>query len=322
MSLSRRIGAAMVLALGFTCGVTAQAPATQVVGFVEDIPSTADEAQPAGPGQPHRLEQHVRVAFARTPDGWKPACTYGEGESDTAECLDLGLIRRLPWHVAHRGKRLGGIETDRWYDARYYRTLGVLRRTSEPAPRVGKPDARFASWLAPAAHRPLVALREPKFSAPAAWSESRPSTADLDIAVATFRRAIKYLPDCGAPGAQPERPIERGHLEVSASLRAKDGARLVGVRLDPKLARGCTDAPGLEWSDLWFHAPAGKPPALLQVEIDTDLAPFRMVLLDAGDYDGDGKPEFAFWFSSHSTEGYLLFHDDFSSHTRFAWKYQ
>ena len=99
----------------------------RIIGFVEDVPSTE---QVAGPGKPVTLEPHVRVAFAKTADGWKPACVYSEGETESPECLDLGLIRKVSWTVIHQGKRIGEIETDGWYDARYYRTLGVLKRIS------------------------------------------------------------------------------------------------------------------------------------------------------------------------------------------------
>lgn len=34
--------------------------------------------------------------------------------------------------------------------------------------------------------------------------------------------------------------------------------------------------------------------------------------LDHGDFDGDGKDEFLFWYTSHHKDGYVMFYDDFS----------
>ena len=289
-----------------------------IIGFVEDVPIAE---QVAGPGKPVTLEAQVRVAFAKTSDGWKPACVYSEGENESPECIDLGLIRKVSWTVIHQGKRVGEVETDGWYDARYYRTLGVLKRTSRTAPRVGKPEKEFASWLAPAAHRPLVALRNANVPGSSGWSAVKPAATDMATIHAIFLLAFKALPNCMAD-ANASRSIEARHLSVSHSSHNKAGERLLGVRLDPKLAEGCEGPLGLEWSDLWFHAPVDRPPAMLSVEIENDLAPFRMSLVELNDLDGDGKPEAVFWFSSHNVEGYLLVHDQFEKQARFIWKYQ
>jgi hypothetical protein len=313
-----RAACAAVLVLS-TITVLAQQRATPIVGFLEDIPSAS---QPVAPGKEPTLEPHVRVAFAKTERGWQRACMYSQGEQEGPECVDLGLIRKVSWEVAHRGKRLGAVETDGWYDARYFRTLGVLKRVSAAPPRVGAADRRFASWLARAAHRPLVALRGAKPDWPRSWSEVNAAAADMEGVLGLFRRAFPKLPDCKSAEGAGTGAIERNHLAVIGSLRGADGTRLIGVRLDPKLTEGCDGPLGLEWSDLWFLGPPGKPPAPLSVEIENDLAPFRMALLDLGDYDGDGKAEALFWFSSHNVEGYFLYYEAFKDHVRFAWKYQ
>ncbi|MFM9882500.1 MAG: hypothetical protein ACKVQT_05685 [Burkholderiales bacterium] len=321
---------ARTLCLGAWCALAAMAlaqpspapsekpGARAIIGFVEDVPATE---QLAGPGKPVTLEPHVRVAFAKMADGWKPACVYSEGETESPECLDLGLIRKVSWTVIHQGKQIGGVETDGWYDARYYRTLGVLKRISPSVPRVGKPEKEFASWLAPEAHRPLVALRDAKPVGTPGWTAAKPSSADMATVHAIFLLAFKTLPNCKTDAGAIQ-PIELRHLSVSHSSQSTAGERLLGVRLDPKLASGCEGPLGLEWSDLWFHAPVDRPPAMVPVEIETDLAPFRMSLLEIGDFDGDGKPEALFWFSSHNVEGYLLVHDQFERQVRFLWKYQ
>ena len=328
--LSRLIGVAALCALT-VAGHAQQAPEAArerlgerpIIGFVEDVPTTAEVA---GAGQPVTLEPHVRVAFVSTAEGWKPACTYGEGEPERPECLDLDLIRPVTWTVVHQGKRLGEVETNGWYDARYYRTLGVLKRTSKSAPRIGKPDTAFASWLAPAAHRPLLAHRNVKVAGPmglvnAGWVNTKPAVTDMATIHAMFLLAFKAMPHCGAaPGAT--QAIEAKHLLVAHSTRSKAGDRLLGVRLDPKFAKSCEGPLGLEWSDLWFYAAADKAPVMLPVEIENDMAPFRMSLVEMSDLDGDGKPEALFWFSSHSVEGYLLVHDQFERQVRFIWKYQ
>ncbi len=317
--LERLCGVGVLWALA-TLAFAQSAGDRPIIGFVEDVPISE---QVAGPGKPVALEPQVRVAFAKTAEGWKPACVYSEGENESPECIDLGLIRKVSWTVIHQGKRIGEVETDGWYDARYYRTLGVLKRTSRTVPRIGRPEKEFASWLAPAAHRPLVALRNASVPGSSGWSEVKPAAADMATIHAIFLLAFKALPNCKADAnTNTTRSIEARHLITTHSSQNKAGERLLGVRLDPKLAEGCEGTLGLEWSDLWFHAPADRPPAMLSVEIENDLAPFRMSLVELNDFDGDGKPEALFWFSSHNVEGYLFVHDQFEKQVRFIWKYQ
>ena len=71
---------AKILGLGAWCVLASMAQAQPsptpgekpgarpIIGFVEDVPATE---QVAGPGKPVALEPHVRVAFAKTADGWK-----------------------------------------------------------------------------------------------------------------------------------------------------------------------------------------------------------------------------------------------------------
>lgn len=44
-------------------------------------------------------------------------------------------------------------------------------------------------------------------------------------------------------------------------------------------------------------------------------------LVDAGDYDGDGKSEILFWFERYNRDGYVLFYDKCSKFDEFTWPY-
>ncbi len=41
-------------------------------------------------------------------------------------------------------------------------------------------------------------------------------------------------------------------------------------------------------------------------------------LVDAGDYDGDGRSEVIFWFSGYNRDGYVLFTDDWTNRVGLA----
>ena len=46
-----------------------------------------------------------------------------------------------------------------------------------------------------------------------------------------------------------------------------------------------------------------------------------MELIDAGDYDNDGKSELLFWYSGYNRDGYILIYDDFRKSAEYIWGY-
>lgn len=46
-----------------------------------------------------------------------------------------------------------------------------------------------------------------------------------------------------------------------------------------------------------------------------------MSLVDAGDYDNDGKSEVVFSIAGDNLGGYVLFYDDFTKHATFEFSY-
>jgi hypothetical protein len=46
-----------------------------------------------------------------------------------------------------------------------------------------------------------------------------------------------------------------------------------------------------------------------------------LILVDAGDYDGDGKSEIVFFVSGYNEDGYALFYDSFQKNLFRTWHY-
>ena len=47
----------------------------------------------------------------------------------------------------------------------------------------------------------------------------------------------------------------------------------------------------------------------------------NMLLVDAGDYDGDGREEAVFKVQRYNNDGYVLFYEGFAQKAEFSWGY-
>ena len=86
--------------------------------------------------------------------------------------------------------------------------------------------------------------------------------------------------------------------------------KLVATGLDPK-KYGCDGPMPPEWQDNWFL-------------IDGDTMDFldqELTLIEAGDYDNDGKTELLFWHSGYNEDGYILMYNSFTQKAEFLWSY-
>jgi len=69
---------------------------------------------------------------------------------------------------------------------------------------------------------------------------------------------------------------------------------------------------GFEIDDAWFAVGVDKSVQYLDS---------GMWLVDAGDYDNDGKSELVFAIDRYNRGGYELFYDDFKQHSTFEFSY-
>jgi hypothetical protein len=85
---------------------------------------------------------------------------------------------------------------------------------------------------------------------------------------------------------------------------------LVALGLDAKL-NGCDGPPGDRWARHWFLVVGDRVQHLNS----------SMTLVDAGDYDSDGRSEVVFWYSGYNKDGYVLFSGGFEKRTEHLWSY-
>jgi hypothetical protein len=267
------------------------------IGFLDD---DREEMANWKPGlSHHRL---IRVAFEKTESGWQTV-------------TPSSLPHRVKWTVAFDGKNLGSLEGQTGSESLTW--VQTILAPGSSIPTVGAPSQDFTGLIAAGpgkVRRPLVLVSKPYFRDPDGWkrlAKLPPATASL--VRSAFRRDFPRVDRC-----KDEEVVERNWKYPNSALkllvvyRSNKKSFLVEVRLDAGNC-GYVDDPNAPQSDPWFFMSSDG--------IVRRIGSF-MSLLDAGDYDNEGKSELVFFLSQpEDTDGFVLFDSGLQKQASFTWTY-
>jgi hypothetical protein len=192
----------------------------------------------------------------------------------------------VTWTVALDGRSIGTLALEDATPGSPKRKDWFYSRDKLFAPVGNYPPANnrgtFAGWCEAPSRRPLVLVSRPMVADPSAWKPV-PSTKDYPD---KLYRPMKLVTDrtnvyrCRDPeGAKPEPFDFRAEdLKIYKVYRSKTGSTLVSIGLDRE-KNGCDGPVESAWWYQWF---------LLRDET-VDFIGSGMEMVDAGDYDGDGR---------------------------------
>lgn len=227
----------------------------------------------------------VRVAFQKNGREWEAASENAPG---------------VTWTVAFSGRRLGQVKG----------TAGGLQTVAGSVPTVGRRSAEFAGFLGMPVLRPLVANSQPYFKDPDLWKPSHPSAEILASLRAQFRKRFPAVENCASPNDEAKPWAYRDvDLKIGKAYSSVRRWALVEVVLERYRCEGPVDD---AFQNQWFAmSPGGEARFIGQ----------GMWLVDAGDYDNDGKSEMVFAIDRYDEGGYELFYDDFKGHAVFRFSF-
>lgn len=235
-------------------------------------------------GQP--ASRGVRVVFQKNGPEWQP---FASEDSPT-----------IKWTVAYSGRSLGQVMG----------TGAGVQKVTGPVPTVGKRSAEFAGFLGVPIVRPLMADSQPFFKDPDSWKPSRASAGMAASARAEFREKNPSVSNCATPEGEAKPWTYRdADLKIARAYSSVRHWSVVELLLDRYRCEGPIDD---AFASQWFAvSPGGEVKFIGQ----------GMWLVDAGDYDNDGKSEIVFSIDRYDEGGYELFYDDFKGHAVLTFSY-
>lgn len=240
----------------------------------------------------------VRLAFIRRGDGWGAVCTRDFCPPDTAP-------RAAAWSVGFSGKYLSSIPGPPRPPQREWSL------NARGVPTVGRPSEEFGGFLDSTVHRPLVVSSARRFADPDGWARRAPPEKITAALRSEFRKRFPVVENCrssrdegGAPWAYRD-----ANIRVPKFYASRNGWSVAAVKLAPYRCDGPEDD---AFAQQWF---AISPEGVIKY-LDEGIW-----LLDAGDYDGDGKSELIFTIDRYNEGGYVLYYDGFKRHTTVEFHY-
>lgn len=264
-----------------------------------------------------KKEISARVLFHKEGNKWNAFGVSGSNKPSTD--WEINPIR---WTIAFDGKNLGTVQIEdpstntKFINDWYYRRdkLHKISSNSSP-PKIKNKSQLFSGWCGTPETRPLVIVSKPHFKDPEKWKPFTPPNS-YKKTLFPFLKVIvgrSSLLRCENPLDSIAVPYDfKPHETIFyKSYKSASNEELVSFGLDPKVINCIDGIPAPEWLDNWF----------LIKNNEIDYVGREMQLIDAGDYDGDGKSELLFWYSGYNKDGYILFYNDFRGESKYLWGY-
>jgi hypothetical protein len=226
-------------------------------------------------------------------------------------------IRSLKWTVAFDGKNLGQVESQASSDeadqinSQGSRAKQVIVTPSDKIPVVGKASREFggvSSFLfgLKSVRRPLVVVSKPYYRDPDGWKRTQPHVEVRRVVREAFRKQFPHVNRCKDEEiAERDWKFPDSAITFPYAYASNKNSFIVAVRLDAGNCGwgGHPDDPTDAFVYQWFL-------------VASDRSVRRMggfdLLLDAGDYDDDGRSEFIFFsVRSENSDVYDLLYDNF-----------
>jgi len=266
------------------------------------------------------FREQVRAAFVSEDGKWLPF-SPSKFHGRTLPPMDK-------WYAVRDGCVIGQVTTNGLFiKESNLSEMSVKLLTSSDLPEDTAPRSwDFARWGGVTVKKPLVLLSTPTVGHCGDWHRTDLIGPISEEIAEIFRSKVSsfYPPEYEDKRAKEERVLDRisvSTLTRKESLICENGWRLDGVCLGSEALKSAEvsefleDSVPPEYLMLGIHWFVTKPGAR------TVHLGYSMVLLDFGDFDGDGVCDFVFQAREYAKDGYVLFSHNFEERVDFLWRY-
>ncbi|MCU1305676.1 MAG: hypothetical protein JWN45_371 [Acidobacteriaceae bacterium] len=297
----------ILIILGLTTVVSTMSGQKTLLGVLEDVPGNY-----AGEGD----RRGVRVLFSKEGNDWQ-SFPSNCPDQNCLETISSQYPRQVTWTISFDGRSLGHVTGRTPADFKKYSHVGLQEITApDLIPTIGRRSTEYSGYEDTPLYRPLVANSHGFFKDPESWKPSQLSVDIVSRLYQQFRRKFPKLCSAVEDESTHESKLEplsyrKEDLKVVKSYSSREGWTI--ARLHLAGAIDCEDVEaGFEIDDPWFTAdPKNSVQYLAQ----------GMWLVDAGDYDNDGKSELLFSIDRDNRGGYEFFYDHFKKRAKFEFSF-
>src|SRR5258708_11648386 len=245
----------------------------------------------------------VRVAFVKRAGHWQ-AFPSDFGDLAELKTASRSFPQRVGWTIAFDGKPRGRVESELPEQWLAHRDVGVeLIISAGKLPRFGPPAAEEPFDGHGPVYRPLVLVSQPYAGDPAQWKPTKLDNGYLERALPDFRLKVST--------SDASLTFKDRDVRAVKAYRSNAGEVLFALAIrgiKPPVA----EVPSSAWTPHWFVADGADPIRFLGS---------GLTLIDAGDYDNDGRSETIFLKADYDFTGYVLSFDAFPHSPEFAFHY-
>lgn len=256
----------------------------------------------------------VRVVFKKTEGAWESF----ESDCRNPACLQALISEfppRMTWTITFDGKNLGHVSTVNPRKFKYYSSVGqqdIVRGSKIPT--IGTPSSKFNGWELEDVYRPLVAVSHPNYKDLDRWKLSHLEDKLIQLARTEFRKQFTTATNCDKEDENRSREIPWPYVDSDIKILKSYSSNKHWTLLQLILE-------GSECEMLDDHSPFMGQWFAVSPKHHVSHLGEAMTLIDAGDYDNDGRSEVIFKAYGNNRGGYKLFYKDFSTHASFEFLY-
>jgi len=256
----------------------------------------------------------ARIIMIKDDTIWKPLTEEGP-----AHIIDTNILR-MGWNIFFDGKKIGNINNLIIPESKYSPEINTYEivDTSKIA-KIRKNRNLYKSWLGIPEYRPLIMISATN---PTSTKLIKGSLLKVEKKrlIKKFRSLIKEVFICDNVAAPGKKYIYRDDdVEIPLVYTIPKLGRIIKMRLSRKLMK-CDFSDQEYWSEIWFLLRKDGNITFLDPNLSGQSAIYLMVV-DAGDYDNDGKIDIVFSISAYNLGGYILFYNDCKESISAMWHY-